>query len=273
MSTEHTFANTWVTPMAATPVRMYRFSASFLQQLSQNPKAKETWLAVLTSSMAVVATTPYYDDTDVDAFVCDKALSHLVEERSPLYGELALFEEPRSLSAGSTKALKHPILHLLDTYRLSFWMPWPLGIWPAGLRHRLPPPHDPTVKATIKRKTEMLRESIEAALDVGFFNPEEFEQFMEDIDEDGYGGGKEAYGTFPPVSVGMPTNKNNYYRSSDRTTTSNGNGDRRNSDRSDSRSSTLSIFRNPVGRISVQSDSTPSSNPNVGDRPSTAKNS
>jgi hypothetical protein len=263
MSIEHTFANTWVTPTSATPVKMYRFSASFLQQLSQNPTAKETWLAVLTSAMAVVATTPYYDDTDIDAFVCDKELSHLVESRSPLFDVLASFEEPRLLSAGSTRALKRPVLHLLNSYRRSFWMPWPLGIWPAGLRHRLPPPHDPNVKATIKRKTQILRESVEAALDVGLFNPKEFEEFLEDINEDVNVGGTEVpYGTFPPLSVGTAGSNVNH-RPSDRTTTSSSNGSR-------SRTSTLSIFRNPVGRSSVQTSwAQTSSTSHGGDRPST----
>jgi len=160
MSVDHTFASTWINPVPFTNVKMYRFSAQFLEQLSKNMNAKETWLAFLSTIMASVAIRPYYDDTDMNAFVSDRSNAHLTENRSPLFDKLAKFEEPNRLAAGSTTALRRPVLHILNSYRLSFWVPWPIGIWPQGLRHRLPPPKDPNVKKSMNRKTMLLQEHI-----------------------------------------------------------------------------------------------------------------
>jgi hypothetical protein len=199
MSMQNTFANTWIKPTPMVSTRMYCIDASFLEKLSKNMNAKETWLAVLTTIMAVTATTPYYDDTDVADFVADHRNEYLVEERSPLFDELAPFEEPIALSAGSTKALKQPLSHLLNSYRLSFWVPWPLGIWPQGLRHRLPPPKDPGVKKSMMRKTRILESFVLEALHQDTMNPKDKNLFhmYSAIGEEKDDTDVELYGTFP----------------------------------------------------------------------------
>jgi hypothetical protein len=184
MSTEHAFANTWINPRAATDIRAYSIPLQFLEQLSQNGKAKDTWLALLTAVMGVVAKLPYYDDTEVDEFVKNEKNAHLVRGRNPLYDPLIEYEEPNPRSAGSTQALKRPFVHLLNSYKLSFWMPWPLGMWPQGLRNNLPPPKDPYVGKAITRKTRLLRQSIVAGLESEYFNIQEFLDFMDGDDED-----------------------------------------------------------------------------------------
>ena len=207
MSVDHTFASTWIKPVPFTDTKMYRFSSKFLEQLSQNMKAKETWLAFLSTVMALVAIRPYYDNTDMEKFVADRSNAYLIENRSPLFDELAPFEEPSPLAAGSTTALRRPVLHVLNSYRLSFWVPWPIGIWPQGLRHRLPTPKDPNVKKSMNRKTMILQEHILAnfseSLEMGKstirksgllhqFSTVAFDDDEKEADEDGQG----PYGTF-----------------------------------------------------------------------------
>ena len=65
---------------------------------------------------------------------------------NPQFGELEPHEEPNPLRAGSGQGRSHPIAHAWEYFWSSMSMPWPIGTYPVGLRHSLPPPrHEGTL--------------------------------------------------------------------------------------------------------------------------------
>lgn len=160
MPQENVFMNTWITPTAATDVTMYCIPVKRLKELSKNHQMRDAWMALLIATMAVIAERPYYTNQNPFVFVEDEADAIHTTKRNPLFDPLVPSEEPNPLSAGSTHALGRAMAHIWEYCKLSVFIPWPLGSWPVGLRHRLPPPTDPNGEAAIKRRTEdILRRS------------------------------------------------------------------------------------------------------------------
>jgi hypothetical protein len=152
--------DTWITPVAATDVKMYCIPAKRLKELSKNHQARDAWMAMLIATMAVIAERPYYNNLNPFAFVENEENAVRISKRNPLFDPLEQSEEPNPLSAGSTHALGRSLAHIWEYCRLSVFLPWPLGSWPVGLRHKLPPPTDPCAESAIKRRTEdILRRS------------------------------------------------------------------------------------------------------------------
>ena len=78
--------------------------------------------------------------------------------RNPLFDPLEPSEEPERLVAGSNYAFRYPIQHLFYYMKASFFVPWPIGSWPIGLRHRMLPPHDPNCQDTLSWLSKQLEE-------------------------------------------------------------------------------------------------------------------
>jgi hypothetical protein len=152
--------NTWITPVAATDVAMYCIPAKMLKELSKNHQARDALMALLIATMVVIAERPYYNNQNPFAFVEDEANLAQMSKRNPSFDPLEASEKPNPLAAGSTHALGRALAHIWEYCKLSFFIPWPLGLWPVGLRHKLPPPTYPNAEAAIKRRTEdILRRS------------------------------------------------------------------------------------------------------------------
>lgn len=152
MPQESHFSRTRIKPIAATPVRLFGIPKATLKYLSINHSTHDAWMAMLIASLAEIVERPYRGKTteaiQTNAQITDSVLG---AEINPLFNPLEASEEPDPLSAGSTKAWSMPIRHLLKYAKMSFYVPWPLGVWPVGLRHSLPPPVDPNVAELRKR--------------------------------------------------------------------------------------------------------------------------
>ena len=157
MPQENVFMNTWITPVAATDVKLYCIPSQRLKELSKNPRARDAWMALLIATMAVIAERPYYKNQDPFAFVEDEENAMRTSNRNPLFDPLEASEEPDPLLAGSTHALGRPFAHIWYYCKLSLFIPWPMGSWPIGMRHKLPPPTDPDAESAIRRRTEDIR--------------------------------------------------------------------------------------------------------------------
>jgi hypothetical protein len=158
MPTENIFMNTYITPIAATKVKLYRIPLQKIRSMSQNPKTRDAWMALIISMMASIAERPYINDENNNY---DQSCV-----RSHLFDPFKENEEPNPLLAGSSSSsssssslllLFHPILHLLTYIKMSFTLPWPFDNYPTGLRHNLHPPIDPSKDAALfKRKQEII---------------------------------------------------------------------------------------------------------------------
>jgi hypothetical protein len=122
-------------------VRVYVIPVKTLRALAVHPDARDCWIAMIIAALAVIAERPY-KDTNTDSF--------LTSEIDSLFDPLHPSEEPEPLLAGSGTGLSRPFAHMWRYIQLSFYLPWPIGHWPVGLRHALRPPHDPD----ISKKTE-----------------------------------------------------------------------------------------------------------------------
>jgi hypothetical protein len=148
------FIHTWMTPIAATDVKMYCIPSKHLKEFSNNHQARDAWMALLIATLAIIAERPYHNDIDPFAFVEDEENTVHISKRSSLFDPLAASEEPNPLLAGSTHVLERPFKHLWESCKLSVFVPWPMGSWPVGMRHVLPPPTDPKAASAIMRRTE-----------------------------------------------------------------------------------------------------------------------
>lgn len=157
MPQENIFLNTWITPVAATDVKMYCIPSERLKGLSKDRQARDAWMALLIATLAVIAERPYYDSRNPLAFVLDEENAIRFSKRNSLFDPLEPSEEPSPLLAGSTHVLGRPLAHLWECCKLSVFAPWPMGSWPVGIRHKLPPPTDPKAESAIKRRTEDIR--------------------------------------------------------------------------------------------------------------------
>jgi hypothetical protein len=101
-------------------------------------------LALLIASLAEIAERPYTQHRQAETLyeenITDSVLGETV---NPLFNPLQPSEEPGRLLAGSNEALATPLSHLWKYVKLSFYLPWPFGVWPVGLRHQLRPPMAP----------------------------------------------------------------------------------------------------------------------------------
>jgi hypothetical protein len=116
-------------------------------------------MALLIATMAVIAERPFYTDQDLTEFLRNVSNVDLVSKRNRLFDPLEPSEEPDLLQAGSSKVLRRPLGHLWESCTLSFYVPWPMGRWPVGLRHKLSPPTDPNAKTAIEKRTDDIHKS------------------------------------------------------------------------------------------------------------------
>eukprot|EP00529_Nitzschia_sp_RCC80_P031522 CAMPEP_0113448334 /NCGR_PEP_ID=MMETSP0014_2-20120614/4713_1 /TAXON_ID=2857 /ORGANISM="Nitzschia sp." /LENGTH=364 /DNA_ID=CAMNT_0000339543 /DNA_START=84 /DNA_END=1174 /DNA_ORIENTATION=- /assembly_acc=CAM_ASM_000159 len=159
MPQQNLFMKSWIKPRAATDVKLYAIPTSHLKALSVDPNAKEAWMALLVATLAEIAERPYKrqsllsgdfkgganDSNGGGGVVDDDNDGDDIRLRvsNPLFDSLEPSEEPDRLVAGSNYAIRYPIQHLFYYMKASFFVPWPIGTWPIGLRHRMLPPHDP----------------------------------------------------------------------------------------------------------------------------------
>merc|ERR1711988_2063455 len=94
-----------------------------------------------------------------------------------LFDPLHELEEPTTTLAGSGKGLSNPIAHIFKYMVISFQLPWPLGRWPVGLRHKLIPPADPDVEnedTNPKKLERMIREVKDGSKNSSFYRQQPF---------------------------------------------------------------------------------------------------
>jgi len=154
MSHENVFMNTWVEPTAKRDSKLFCLPSHYLRQLAMHPKGRDTWMAMLVTSMAVIAERPVYEKLGGKEFgkgrVSNQEDLHpdyfdLENHRSHLFDPLKAWETPDPLAAGSGQGCKHLFGHIWYYMKSSFERPWPCDNFPTGLRHQLLPP--------IKKKT------------------------------------------------------------------------------------------------------------------------
>lgn len=178
MPTDNVFTRSWIRPVvAATKCKLYTFPSERLKEMSKYPATRDAWMSLLVATLTMIAERPFFQqpqqqqDKDAeDGFINPVSTSkdHSIEEdaedgqyccNNPLYCEkrnrlfnpLDPSEEPNPGSAGSTYVLKNPLGHVWQNMKQSFYVPWPIGKWPVGLRHHIPPPTDPNSDAILRR--------------------------------------------------------------------------------------------------------------------------
>lgn len=142
MPTDNFFGKQNMKPFAACDSRAFAIPLETLHGLGSHPDAKETWIALLIATLATIAEKPFMEsklNTGSEAQIEESRRIMMTNENS-LFDPLQPAEEPEPNAAGSGQGLKHPIAHLWYYMKLTFIIPWPLGHWPVGLRHSLPPP-------------------------------------------------------------------------------------------------------------------------------------
>lgn len=105
-------------------------------------------MAMLISSLAEIAERPFKRQSMLSKeLMADDNSVH----KNELFDPLDPKEEPKHLIAGSNYALKTPLRHFTYYIKRSFFLPWPLGEWPVGIRHHMLPPHDPKTPGLLNR--------------------------------------------------------------------------------------------------------------------------
>ena len=128
-------------------------------------------MALLIATLAEIAERPYKRQSLLSGDFKDSANdrnegdSGVVDDddirlrvSNPLFEPLEPSEEPGRLVAGSNYAYRYPFQHLFYYIKASFFVPWPIGSWPVGLRHRMLPPHDPKCQDRLSWLSKQLEE-------------------------------------------------------------------------------------------------------------------
>jgi len=156
MPTDNVFTRTWIGPVvAATHCKLYSFPSQRLKDMSKHSATRDAWMSLLVSTLTMIAERPYFqqhqqqNSRNSDPYCYDKSVHY--EKRNRLFDPLEPSEEPNHLSAGSSFVLENPVGHLWHSMKQSFYVPWPLGQWPVGLRHVMSPPTDPKTDEILDR--------------------------------------------------------------------------------------------------------------------------
>jgi hypothetical protein len=115
-----------------TKTKLFRWSKSDLEKISNHNFAKEVWQSLLINNLSFV----------VESFMETDRERKLYEMKcDEIFSPLAPWEQPRQELAGSGSALRNPLLHLTRYIRRFVSLQWPFGRPPAGIRQtQLPPP-------------------------------------------------------------------------------------------------------------------------------------
>lgn len=157
MPRDNVFTRSIFEPVAVTRATLYGIPRTTLKDLSNDHQTKDAWMALLIASLAEIAERPgkkerrsdvSNGDGDAEAVAGDDTTAG---RRNPLFLPLHPSEEPDPLMAGSTRALSRPLAHLWKYMKFSFYVPWPIGTWPIGLRQSLYPPKDPKAEKTLQQ--------------------------------------------------------------------------------------------------------------------------
>ena len=131
--------------------RAFCIPVTKLEEMASHPNARDVWTAMLIAALAEIAERQYSNAyrSEVDESRSAKRLSSTetladsaAQQYHPLFAPLLDTELPDPLLAGSGRGLSKPLQHAWRYVVLSVYMPWPLGKWPAGLRHNLKPPSE-----------------------------------------------------------------------------------------------------------------------------------
>ena len=112
-----------------TRAQVFRFSRSAMKKIAPHHFAKDVWQSLLINNLSKIVESERNgrpEQSGDDA--CD-----------PIFNPLEDWEQPKQTYAGSNRALKNPLGHLVQYIVRSFSPPWPFGGHPTGIRQVLLP--------------------------------------------------------------------------------------------------------------------------------------
>ena len=114
-------------------VVLFQFPRKDMARIASHPSTRLMWKELLMENLLRIVVRYF-----------DKRIRHLGDDRNytnPIFLPLQKWEEPLPLRAGSGKALRRPLDHILASMQWSFTPPWPWKGPLMGLRHQqLPAP-------------------------------------------------------------------------------------------------------------------------------------
>lgn len=126
------FERTRIKMTSLTKTKLFRIHRDDMKTIANNTLAKGIWQALLINQLSFI----------VESFEERSPLSRAAEEkRDRIFEPLEPWEEPKSILAGSGKALRHTFAHIFHYMKSSFSPPLPFKGHPTGVRQtQLPPP-------------------------------------------------------------------------------------------------------------------------------------
>lgn len=112
--------------VAISNVTLFRFPRQKMPSIANHPSTRLLWKELLMENMLRIVQR-YFDER------MRQETTHMYV--NPMFRPLKPWEESHPLRAGSGKALRHPVFHLLASMKWSFAPPWPFQGPPEGLRH------------------------------------------------------------------------------------------------------------------------------------------
>jgi hypothetical protein len=126
------FERTRIKMNSITKSKLFRIHRDDMKTIAKNSLAKGIWQALLINQLSFI----------VESYAEQSPISRLADaKRDRIFEPLEPWEEPRSVLAGSGKALTHVVAHVLQYMKASFSPPLPFKGHPTGIRQtQLPTP-------------------------------------------------------------------------------------------------------------------------------------